>query len=44
MIKIDIKINTDQTVEIAECHKEVELSMDKTTEEGGSTIKVTEVL
>ena len=33
MIKIDIKIDTDQTVKIEECHIEVELSMDKTIEE-----------
>ena len=29
MIKIDIKIGTDETVVIGECHIEVELSMDK---------------
>ena len=43
MIKIDIKIGTDQTVEIAECHREVELSMDKAIEESHNMIKITEV-
>ena len=43
MIKIDIKIDIDQTVEIGECHIEVELSMDKTKEDGHSMIKIIEV-
>ena len=43
MIKIDIKIDTDQAVEIGECHIEEELSMDKTIQEGCSMIKITEV-
>ena len=43
MIKIDIKIDTDQTVEIGECHIEVESGLDKTIEEGHSMIKITEV-
>ena len=42
MIKIDIKIGIDQTVEI-ECHIEVELSMDKTIEESNSMIKIMEM-
>ena len=33
MIKVNIKIDTDQTVEIGECHIEVELSMDIIIEE-----------
>ena len=40
MIKIDIKIDTDQTVGLEECHIEVELSMDKTIEEVCSMIKI----
>ena len=43
MIKIDIKINTDQTVEIEEWHIEVEPSMDKTIEDSHSMITITEV-
>ena len=43
MIKINIKIGIDQTVEIGECHMEVELNMDKTREEGHSMIKINEV-
>ena len=43
MIKIDIKIDTDQTVEIGECHTEVELSMDKIIEKSCSMIRTTEV-
>ena len=43
MIKINIKIDTDQTVGIGKCHIEVELGMDKTIEEGHSMIKITEV-
>ena len=34
MIKIDIKIATDPTVEIGKCHIEVELSMHEIIEEG----------
>ena len=44
MMKVDIKIDTDQTVEIGECHIEKELCMDKTIEEGHSMIKITEVI
>ena len=44
MIKIDIKIDTDQAVEISRCHIEVELSMDKTIGEGHSLIKIIEVI
>ena len=43
MIKVNIKIDTDQTVEIGECHIEVELSMDRIIEEGCNMIKITEV-
>ena len=34
MTKINIKRDTDQTVEIGECHIEVRLSTDQITEEG----------
>ena len=44
MIKTDIKIDTNQTVETEECHTEVELSMYKTLEEGCSMIKIIEVI
>ena len=44
MIKIDIKIVTDQTVEIGECHTEVELNTDKTIEEGCSMFRIIEVI
>ena len=40
MIKINIKIGIDQTVQIGECHVEVELSMDKILEEGHNMIKI----
>ena len=43
MIKIDIQIDTDQTVEIGECHIEVQLSMDKTMEEGCIMIRIGEL-
>ena len=43
MIKIDIKIHTVQTVEIGECHRETKLSIDRTIEEGCSTVKIIEV-
>ena len=41
MIKVNIKIDSDQIVEIVECHTEVKLNMDRIIEEGGN--KVTEV-
>ena len=44
MIKINIKIDTDQTVEIGECHIEVELSTYRIIEEGHSMIKIAEVI
>ena len=44
MIKKDIKIGIDQTVMIRECHIEVELSMDKISEEGHNMIKIIEVI
>ena len=43
MFKIDIKIDTDQTVEIEECHIAIEPSADTTIEEGHSMIRITEV-
>ena len=43
MMKIEIKIGIDQTVEIGECHVEVDLSMDIPIEEGHSMIKIIEV-
>ena len=43
MIKIDINLDTDQTVEIGKCHIEVAFSMEKTIEEGHSKIKTAEV-
>ena len=43
MIKIDIKIDTNQTVEIGKYHIEVEASMDKTIEEGHTMIKIIKV-
>ena len=43
MIKIDMKIDIGQTLETGECHIEVELSKDKTIEEGQSMIKITTV-
>ena len=44
IIKIDIKIGIDQTVAIEKCHIEVELSMDKSLEEGCSVIRIIEVI
>ena len=44
MIKINIKIGTDQTVEIGECCTEVELSTDKTIEEDHSMINIIKVI
>ena len=44
MIKVNIKIDTDQTVEIGECHIEVELSMDRIIEEGHNIITIIEVM
>ena len=44
IIKIDINVGIDQTVLIGECHIEVEVSMDKITEEGCSMIKIIEVI
>ena len=43
MIKVIIRINTDQIKEIGECHLEVELSMDITIEEGHNIIAIIEV-
>ena len=43
MLKIDIKIGTDQTVEIGACHIEVELNIDKTIKECHSMINITEM-
>ena len=44
IIKIDIKVGTEQTVVIGECHIEVQLSMDKSTEEGCSMMQIIEVI
>ena len=44
MIKVNIKIDTDQTVEIGECHIEVELSMYSIIEEGHNIITIIEVM
>ena len=43
MIKKDFKMDIDETVEIGECHAQVELSMDKIMEEGCSMIKIMDV-
>ena len=43
MIKANINIDTDQIVEIRECHLEVELSTDGITEEGHNMIKIIEM-
>ena len=43
MIKVNIKIDTDQTMEIGECHTEVELSTDRIIEEGCNIITIIEV-
>ena len=43
LIKINIKIGIDLTVEIGECHIKVMLSMDKTIEEGHTIIQIKEV-
>ena len=44
IIKIDIKVGIDQTVAIGEFHIEVELCMDKITEEGHNMIKIIEMI
>ena len=44
VIQIDINIGIDQTVVTGECHKEVEVSMDKITEECHSIIKIVEMI
>ena len=44
MIKVNIKIDTDQTVGIGECHIEVELSMNRIIEEGDNIITIIEVI
>ena len=44
MIKIDIKVGIDQMMVIGGCHIKIELSMDKTAEEGCSMIKIIEVI
>ena len=43
MIKIIIRIDTDQIVEIGECHLEVELSMDRIVEEGHNMLTIIEM-
>ena len=44
MIKVNIKMDTDQTVGIGECHIEVEISMDRIIEEGNNIITIIEVM
>ena len=44
MIKIEIKIDRDQTVKIGGCHPEVELSTNKTIKESHSMIRIVEVI
>ena len=41
---MDIKVGIDQTVVIEECHIEVEVIMDKITEEGCNIIKIIEMI
>ena len=41
MIKVIIKIDIDQIVEIEECHLEIQLSMDSIIEEGHNIITIT---
>ena len=43
MIKIIIRIDTDQIVEIGECHLEVELRMERIIGEGHNIITIKEV-
>ena len=43
MIKVIIRIDTDQIVEIGECHLEVELSMDRIIEEGHNMLTIIEM-
>ena len=43
MIKVNVKIDTDQIVEIGECHIGVELSMDRIIEESPNMIAIIEV-
>ena len=43
MIKVNIKIDTDQIVEIGECYLEVELSTDRIIEEDCNMITIVEV-
>ena len=40
MIKVYIKIYTDEIVEIGECHREVELSMDRIIEDSHNMITI----
>ena len=43
MIKAYIKIDTDQIMEIGECHLEVEFSTDRVIEEGHNMLTIIEV-
>ena len=43
MIKVIIRIGTDQIVEIGECHLEVECSMDRIIEEGQNMLVIKEM-
>ena len=40
IIKIDIRVGIGQMVVIGECHIDVEVSMDKSAEEGHNMIKL----
>ena len=44
IIKIDTKVDVDQTVEMGECHIEAELSRATIIEKGHSMVKITEVI
>ena len=43
MIRVTIRIDTDQIMEIGECHLEVELSMDRIIEEGHNMLIIIEM-
>ena len=43
MIKVIIKIDTDQIVEIGECHLGVELNMDRIMKEGDNMLTIIEM-
>ena len=43
MIKVIIRIDTDQIVEIGECHLEVELNIDRNIKEGCNMLTIKEM-